>query len=300
MAQPSTSPHALSADFNHRVVPFPTRRRPAVLAQLPASSARRRPGSRPSQLPYKLIRQVAVLEVAGLLGAAGPDLDQAIQLALAEGPRGVVCDLTAALPGGDPVAVRALASAGRFVLDWPAIPVAVVCRDPQVRQALAAHQLGRHLIVTQTLFSALSAVLSTPTVPVQRLALVAHPTAPRAAREFVSRALLDLGLSWVIPRAVLVVSELVASSSLHAGTDIDVTLTWDRGVLRLTVGDHGPALAGQPLCDLDLHGRGLTIVGGLSRRFGFLPAADAGKLGWAVLDAPLRPSASKAVAGQRH
>ena len=173
-----------------------------------------------------------------------------------------------------------------------------MCRDPEVRQGLAAHPMGRHLIVTDTLFCALSAVLSTPTVSVQRLRLAAHPTAPRASREFVTRALVDLGLSRVIPCAVLVVSELVAHSSVHAGTDIDVTLTWDRGVLRLTVGDHGPALAGQPRCDSDLHGRGFTIVEGLSRGFGFLPAAGGGKLGWAVLDAPFRPSPSQAVAGQ--
>ena len=298
MAQQSTSPHALSADFDHRVISFPTRRLPAGPAQLPASSARRRSAGRQSHVSHKLIRQVAVLEVAGLLGAVGPDLDQAIQLALAEGPRGVVCDLTAASAGAHPAAVQALASAGRHVLDWPAIPVAVMCRDPEVRQGLAAHPMGRHLIVTDTLFCALSAVLSTPTVSVQRLRLAAHPTAPRASREFVTRALVDLGLSRVIACAVLVVSELVASSSVHAGTDIDVTLTWDRGVLRLTVGDHGPALAGQPRCDSDLHGRGFTIVEGLSRGFGFLPAAGGGKLGWAVLDAPFRPSPSQAVAGQ--
>jgi len=235
MAQPSISPHALSADFDHRVVSFPTRRPPTVPAQLPASSAWCRPAGRQSHVPHKLIRQVAVLEVEGLLGDVGPDLDQVIQLALAAGPRGVVCDVTAALAGADPAAVQALASAGRHVLDWPAIPVAVVSRDRQVRQALTAHPLGRHLIVTETLCCALSAVLSTPTVTVQRLRLAAHPTAPRASRELVTRALADLGLSRVIPCAVLVVSELVARSSVHAGTDIDVTLTWDRGVLRLTV-----------------------------------------------------------------
>ena len=297
MAQPSILPHALSVDFDHRVVPFPTRPQPSAPAQLSGSSAGRRPGGRPFEVAHKLIRQVAVLEVAGLLGTVGPDLDQAIQLALAEGPRGVVCDLSATLAGGDPDAVQALASAGRHVRDWPAIPIAVVCRDPQVRQALAADPLGGHLIVAETLFSALSAVLSTPTAAVARLRLAAHPTAPRAAREFVTRALLDLGLSRVIPSAVLVVSELVASSAVHAGTDIDVTLTWDRGVLRLTVGDHGPALADQPPVR-DLHGRGLTIVDRLSHGFGFLPAAGGGTLSWAVLDAPFQASARKAVASQ--
>jgi hypothetical protein len=50
-------------------------------------------------------------------------------------------------------------------------------------------------------------------------------------------------------------------------------------------------LAGQRQCDLDLHGRGLTVVGGLSRAFGVLPTEDGGKLVWALLEAPCPPSA---------
>jgi len=291
MAPPASSPHALSPDFDHRVVLFPTRYVPCVPAGLPALSAGRLPKGRQVHARKKAIRQVAVLEVAGLLRDVAGDLDQAIQLALAEGPRAVVCDLSAPLVGGDPVAVEALATAGRHVRDWPGIPVAVACPDPQVREALVAHPLGRHLIVTESMFCALSAVLSTSTQAIERLRLAPHPTAPRASREFVTRTLLDLGLSRVVPFATLVVSEMVASSSVRAGTEIDVTLTWDRGVLRLTVRDHGPALAGQRQCDLDLHRRGLTVVGGLSRAFGVLPTEDGGKLVWALLEAPRPPSA---------
>jgi hypothetical protein len=56
-----------------------------------------------------------------------------------------------------------LAMAGRHVRDWPGIPVAVTCPDPQVREKLRAHPLGGHLIVTESIFAAVSAVLSTPT-----------------------------------------------------------------------------------------------------------------------------------------
>ena len=51
------------------------------------------------------------------------ELDRAIRLALADRPRGVVCDLSAVPEGADPGAVRVLATAGRHVRDWPAIPV---------------------------------------------------------------------------------------------------------------------------------------------------------------------------------
>jgi hypothetical protein len=244
------------------------------------------------------IRQVAVLKVAGRLCAVVEDLDRAIQLALADGPRGVVCDLSGVLEGDAPVAIEMLATAGRHVRDWPGIPVAVASPDPRVREALAAHCLGRHLIVTESMPSAVFAVLATPSLAVERLRLAPHPTAPRASRNFVTRTLLDWRLGRVIPFASLVISELVSSSTIEAGTDIDLCVVWDLGALRLSVRDHGPALPHQRPAAHSLHRRGLTVVAGLSRAFGVLPTADGGKSVWAVLDAPRpQPSSPRIRAG---
>lgn len=240
----------------------------------------------------RAIRDVTILVVACPLGEVVEELDRAIQLALAEGPRGVVCDLSAMLEA-EPWAAEVLATAGRHVRDWPGIPVAVACPDPRVREALRAHPLGEHLIVTASLFSALSAVRAAPNLTIQRLTLAPHPTAPRAAREFVTRTLLDLQLGRVIPFASLAVSELVASSTVSAGTHVDLSVVWNLGAVRLTVRDHGPGLPGQETSAPDLHGRRLTVVAGLSRAFGVLPTADGGQVVWAVLDAPqLRLSTS--------
>jgi hypothetical protein len=258
---------------------------------LSAKPANRPAAGRQVRARTRAIRQVVVVEVAGRLSDVVEDLDRAIQLALAGGPRGVVCDLSNVLEDADPVAVEVLATAGRHVRDWPGIPVAVACPDPKVREALRAHPLGGHLILTASLFSAVSEVLATPALAVERLQLTPHPTAPRASRDFVTRTLLDWRLGRVIPFASLVVSELVASSSVYAGTDIDLSVAWNLGALRLTVRDHGPALPRQRHSVLDLHGRGLTVVAGLSRTFGVLPAADGGKVVWAVLEAP-RPRLS--------
>ena len=245
------------------------------------------------------IRQVMVVEVAGRLSDVVDDLDRTIQLALADAPRGVVCDLTSVLEGADPAAVEVFATAGRHVRDWPGIPVAVACPDSQVREALAAHPLGGHLIVTESLFSAVAAVLATPTLSVESRRLAPHPTAPRASRDFVTRTLLDWRLGRVIPFASLVVCELVSSSTINAGTDIDLSVVWDRGALRLTVRDHGPALPDQRPAALDLHRRGLTVVAGLSRAFGVLPTADGGKVAWAVLEAlRSRPTTSRIRSGR--
>jgi hypothetical protein len=129
-------------------------------------------------------------------------------------------------------------------------------------------------------------VLASPALDVERLRLAPHPTAPRASRDFVTRTLLDWRLGRAIPFASLVVSEIVASSTINAGTDIDLSVAWNLGALRLAVRDHGPALPHQRPSVLGLHGRGLTVVAGLSRVFGVMPAADGGKVVWAVLESP--------------
>jgi hypothetical protein len=273
--------------FDHHFVPSPSRQSAYAPADPPTRPARRRATGHRGQLRERAIRQVAVLEVTGRLTDAIEDLDQAVQVALAEGPRGVVCDLSAVLECAEPGAIEMLATAGRHVRDWPGTPVAVACPDQQVRESLRVHPLGSHLIVTDSMFSAVSAVLATPTLAVQRLRLAAHPTAPNASREFVTRTLRGWQLDRISPFAALVVSELVTNSSMGAGTDIDLSVTWNLGALRLTVRDHGPALPGQRPPARDLQGRRFTaVVAGRSRTFGALPTADGGKVVWAVLEAP--------------
>ena len=277
----------LPTDIDDRAVPLPTDDAPYVPPEYPARSAGGPGVGQQWQVRTRAIRQVVVLEVEGRLSDVVEDLDRAIQLALAEGPRGVVCDLSGADEGADSGAVEMLAMAGRHVRDWPGIPVGVACPDPRIREALRAHPLGGHLIVTASIFAAVSAVLSPPTLVVERLHLAAHPTAPSASRSFVTRILKDWQLDTVIPTATVVVSRLVASSSLNAGTAIDLSVASDAGALRLTVADHGLALPGQRPSDPDVQARGLTVaVARLSRTFGVLPRADGGKVVWAVLEAP--------------
>ncbi|HEY8821838.1 MAG TPA: ATP-binding protein [Dermatophilaceae bacterium] len=230
------------------------------------------------------LRQVVVLEFAGRLGGVIQDLDKAVQLALADGPRGVVCDLSAVLEGAEPDAVELLATAGRHVRDWPGIPVVVAGSKRRVREALRFHPLGGQLIVTASVHQAVSAVLATPIPLVEWQRLAPHPTAPRASRNFVARTLLDWGLGRLIPSASLVVSELVTNSTIDAGTDIELSLAWDQEALRLTVRDNSPDLPRQRFSRFDQHGRGLSVVVALSRAFGVLPTAD-GKVVWAVLNA---------------
>jgi hypothetical protein len=94
-------------------------------------------------------------------------------------------------------------------------------------------------------------------------------------------------LGRVIPFASLAVSELVADS-MHTSTDINLSLAWHLGALRLTVRDSSPDQQRQHYSHLDPHGRRLSVVAVLSRAFGVLPTSDGGKVVWAVLNA-VRP-----------
>ena len=282
-------PHLLNADSGNHVLRFPSHLIGWEPTDLLDQSAGRPATTRRGQVTTRIIRQVTVLGVGGRLSHVVQDLDRSIELALADEPRGVVCDLSATREGEGPVAVDMLATAGRHVRDWPGIPVVVACPDPQVREALRARPLGRHLIVAESLFCAVSAVLAAPTGTVERLRLAPHPAAPLAARKFVTRTLLDWRLNRVIPFASLVVKELVASSSINAGTDIDLSLAWNHGALRLAVRDQGPDLSGQPHSCHDLHGPHLSVIAALSQAFGVLPTANGGKVVWAVLEAPRQP-----------
>jgi hypothetical protein len=85
----------------------------------------------------------------------------------------------------------------------------------------------------------------------------------------------------------VVVGELVASSFMSSGSDIDLSVAWGLGGVRLTVRDHGRDLT-QRQSHPDQYRRALPVVAGLSRAFGVLPTADGGNAAWAVLN--VRPS----------
>ena len=285
-----------SARVDHEIALFRARSADHLLSEEPKQPVRpvrtvqradRAPAAPKAKVRTHAIRQVVVLEVAGRLADVVEELDLAIQLALADGPRGVVCDLSVVFEGAEADAVELLAAAGRHVRDWPGTPVAVACPDPKVREALRAHPLGGQLIVTASILPAVSAVLATPVLAVEWLRLAPHPTAPRASRNFVARALPHWGLDLLVHSASLVVSELVTTSTIQAGTDMTLSLTWNPGALRVTVRDESPDPPRPWFSELDRDGRGLSVVAGLSRADGVLPTADGGKVVWAVLDESL-------------
>ena len=198
----------------------------------------------------------------------------------------MVCDLTRVVDVSASGALRSLAVNGRHPRDWPGVPLAIAGLGHRGGQALRLQPKGGYLMVTTSLRQALSMVLQASLPGVESLRLAPHPTAPRASREFVTRTLVDWRLTRHIPAACLVTSELVTNAMIHAGTDIDLTVSEHRRAIRIGIRDHSPDLPIEGSDDVSGdHGRGVAIVAGLSSAWGVLPHADGGKTVWAVIDA---------------
>lgn len=233
----------------------------------------------------RAVGHVVILGATGCLGDAVDDLDLAAGHALSGGPRAVVCDLTGTTETGEPDVLRRLAQCGRYPRDWPGVPLAVAGLDRRSGEKLADQPLGRHLMVTGSVEQALARSLQVSPPLARSVQLAPHPTAPRASRDFVSRSLLDWGLNRHLPSACLVVSELVTNAMIHAGSTIDLSVSGHQRAVRIAVGDRSAQRPDRGAADAqDVHGRGLTIVTGLSGAWGVLPRGDGGKVVWAVVD----------------
>ena len=155
MAQPSINPNdfppdmdqRFSADLDDRVVllPLPEACDPTELPEERVEGMIAGPSLRART---HALRQVVVLDFAGPLHGAIQDLDLSIQHALADGPRGVVCDMSAVYEGAEPAAVELLATAGRHAADCPRIPVLLAGTTRPTRTAVTEHPPARDLMVS--------------------------------------------------------------------------------------------------------------------------------------------------------
>ncbi len=209
----------------------------------------------------------------------------AVLMTLADSCRPVVVDMTT-LPGSpSSTALSRLGGLGALAWQWPATPIAVACPSAQVRTAVQRLPSGEHLAVTASLHEALTILTGLPEQVSVELRLAPHPTAPRAARDFVSRTFLDWGVARNIPGACLVASELVTNAMVHARTNLTLSLTHADRRLRIAVRD---ASSDEPRPRRPhperRGGRGLQIVGSVARSWGVLPTRDGGKVVWAVTD----------------
>lgn len=230
------------------------------------------------------VRGVWLITVDGPYADVGDELDHALQLALAESPRGVVCTLLHPLAGAPEDAVDLLASAGRHVRAWPATPVVIACKDPDARALLVRRPDGRLLGHASSMLQGWAQIMAAA-APL-RAQLHLHPDAlsPRAARSFLTRTCLDWAMAQHLSAGPLVISELVTNAVEHARTTIDVLLAGDGPRLRIGVRDGSPTAPVTRAMDAAApSGRGLRLVQAMAGDSGAMPASDGGKFVWAVL-----------------
>ena len=110
-----------------------------------------------------------------------------------------------------------------------------------------------------------------------------RPDAVQAARRFARDTLSGWRADAVAWSATQIVSELVTNAVLHARTAFRLDLSFDEGVLLVSVHDHSPLLPiarhfGQEATT----GRGLALLGELSQQWGVTQDVD-GKAVWASI-----------------
>lgn len=110
--------------------------------------------------------------------------------------------------------------------------------------------------------------------------LVSSPSAPRMARRAVSELLARVGRPDLTADCVLLVSELVTNSVVHAGGTIAVTATYSDHALRVEVQDLDPRIPVPEQPDvLGESGRGLWLVDAIALRWSIEPRLG-GKKVW--------------------
>lgn len=206
---------------------------------------------------------------------------------LADGPRVVVCDLTGMAAATSPRHIFEPVAA--YLSHWPGTIVVAVLPDPAARPGLSPLATNDRLLLCTDPEAGVAEAHSLARVADRRnLQLMPLPTAPREARTFATRALLDWQTPRLIRTTILVVSEIVTESLLHARTVIDLALSHTDTCVRVAVRDRGggrPQPRDNPWEDETVSGRGMLLVDRLTSCWGVFPARRGGKTVWALLDA---------------
>lgn len=144
-----------------------------------------------------------------------------------------------------------------------------------------------------------------PRTPPQtgRLVVRAEPRAAHRAREFTHKQLANWGLELLTADAEAIASELFTNALTHATSPVrdpvrpvrlQLVFLRHRRCLEIVMTDPSPrppALAPDPgAAALAETGRGLYIIGALSRRWGWTRLAAGGKAVWAMLAIPNSPA----------
>ena len=126
--------------------------------------------------------------------------------------------------------------------------------------------------------------MSSGTGAVHRYRLAAEPQAPSRARRAVGDVLTEHGHGAAIEVAALLVTELVTNAVVHAGTELEIEVSFDPNGVTVAVIDCYPGIMNAPRVaiaqgEIPEGGRGLALVDALAGAWGTAHSA-AGKTIW--------------------
>lgn len=206
---------------------------------------------------------------------------------LAGETRIVVCDLGGLAEGT--AVTRMFAPVSEYLAAWPGAALVARVPDPLMRDRLRLDEHPQRLLVTESwVDGVVEAEGALPPVQHRLLRLGPSQAGVREARAFAARTLHDWQLTPLVDSTMLVVSELVTNSILHAATMLRLMLSSADGCVRVAVSDHDDvapiSCTGEHPAWDSLTGRGLMLVEAMSRSWGVLPSSSPGKTVWSVLD----------------
>lgn len=218
-----------------------------------------------------------------------PSVRHVLLKELSEEPFAVICELSS-VQWVDPVCAAVFSTVASHPSSrWPSTSFLLCGARPEVAEVFDRVQVPRFLRLHADVEEALEQALARPPYLRDEACLAPTPSAPAAARRFVSELCeywqLALPGEDVTERAVLVANELVTNAVVHARTEVRLRVELRGDRLHIAVRDGSPRLLRVVGSDLEADGgRGLLLVEGIGRAWGVRRPPDGGKVVWCLLD----------------
>ncbi|WP_447007037.1 ATP-binding protein [Saccharothrix isguenensis] len=228
---------------------------------------------------------VAVVRPVGLLDLTTyRQLRDGLLKCAADEPKAVIVRLDDGFECATPAFMSVFATVWMRVSEWPGVPVMLVGESPPHREALDNGGAGTLVPRFTALDAALDAVGQPPERRRDEIRLPETLVAGLLARNFVREACDRWLVDHFTGNAVTVATELVENAVRHGRSEPVLRLELRGGRLTVAVRDESAARPEESKADaLRPGGRGISIVGSLSRVWGCSPWPLGGKVVWAVI-----------------
>jgi hypothetical protein len=242
------------------------------------------PGSAPGDVVWAYpMDGVWIVEIPGLQRALAHVVVDAISLALAETPRGVVGHIRSCRHSVGDTVLSELASLGRYVDRWPGAPIVMSSADLELSGRIRARPYGDRLSFASSLLQAWAHIRLVDPPVTATLGIRPHPVAGDVAERFGIGTCRDWGMPGSATPTGEIARELTSCAVDDTREEVDLLLNRHQNKIRVGVRSHaGPTAAFPRRSDL-VGDRIDRQVAGVPTTT--LPMADGRTFTWAVVGA---------------